>query len=78
MGNYNQEQSGEVRPTTKLLMLVALCFKQGAINAQEKGKLKDLIIAGNELIYSAVEVYLIDQDLDELVDTFKRICRLSN
>lgn len=77
--NYSsQEQSGEVRPTTKLLMLVALCFKQGAINAQEKGKLKDLIIAGNELIYSAVEVYLIDQDLDELVDTFKRICRLSN
>jgi hypothetical protein len=79
MANYSsQEQSGEVRPTTKLLMLVALCFKQGAINAQEKGRLKDLIIAGNELIYSAVEVYLIDQDLDELVDTFKRICRLSN
>lgn len=79
MASYSShEQSGEVRPTTKLLMLVALCFKQGAITAQEKGRLKDLIIAGHELIYSAVEVYLIDQDLDELVDTFKRICRLSN
>eukprot|EP01121_Diplochlamys_sp_Union-15-3_P004173 TRINITY_DN1416_c0_g1_i7.p1 TRINITY_DN1416_c0_g1~~TRINITY_DN1416_c0_g1_i7.p1 ORF type:complete len:801 (+),score=218.27 TRINITY_DN1416_c0_g1_i7:736-3138(+) len=65
------------RPTTRMLLLVALCFKEGAISAEEKGKLKDMIFSGNEYVYSAVEVFDIDQDLDELVDTFKRICKFS-
>ena len=42
----------------------------------EKGKLKDLVILRNEMVYAALEVFELDQDLGELVDTFKRICRL--
>jgi len=72
------EQPAARSTTTKLLLLVALCFKEGAITADEKGKLKDLIISGSELVFSSMEVFEIDQDLDELVDTFKRICRLVN
>jgi hypothetical protein len=30
------------------------------------------------LLAATQEVYLVDQDLDELADTFKRICRLVN
>jgi hypothetical protein len=39
--------------TTKMLLLVALCYKQGYITGHEKGKLKDLIISGNELVSAA-------------------------
>ena len=69
-----QHSSGqdEAPPTTKLLLLVTLCFKQGSITAEEKSTLKDLIIDRNEAVFAALEVFEIDEDLSELVDTFKR------
>lgn len=60
---------------TKLLLLIALCSKQGSISMDEKGKLKDLVISGSPVLLSALEVFEIDQDLEELVDTLRRICK---
>eukprot|EP01127_Copromyxa_protea_P013859 TRINITY_DN376_c0_g1_i1.p1 TRINITY_DN376_c0_g1~~TRINITY_DN376_c0_g1_i1.p1 ORF type:complete len:888 (+),score=171.53 TRINITY_DN376_c0_g1_i1:42-2666(+) len=63
--------------TTKLLLLIALLSKKGLISTEEKGKLKDLTLAKDELINSALEVFEIDQDLNELADTLRRICKAS-
>lgn len=65
------------RASTKLLLLVALCFKQGTITSEEKGKLKDLVINGNTLLLSALDVFEIDQDLPEFIDTARRLCRFT-
>lgn len=75
-----QHASGqdEAPPTTKLLLLVTLCFKQGSITSEEKATLKDLIIDRNEGVFAALEVFEIDQDLSELVDTFKRVIKSAN
>lgn len=75
-----QQSAGqdEAPPTTKLLLLVTLCFKQGTITSDEKSTLKDLIIDRNEAVFAALEVFEIDQDLSELVDTFKRAVKAAN
>jgi hypothetical protein len=70
--NYNSKST-----VTKLLLLVSLASKKGNLTIQEKGKLKDLIIMGNPLLTSALEVFEIDQDFEELIDTFKRISKLA-
>eukprot|EP01122_Echinamoeba_exundans_P015092 TRINITY_DN7025_c1_g1_i1.p1 TRINITY_DN7025_c1_g1~~TRINITY_DN7025_c1_g1_i1.p1 ORF type:complete len:798 (+),score=227.94 TRINITY_DN7025_c1_g1_i1:99-2492(+) len=66
----------EAKPTTKILLLLALLYKQGRLTADERGKLKDMVITRNEAVFAGLEVFELDQDLDELVDTLKRICRL--
>jgi hypothetical protein len=71
-------QQDEAPPTTKLLLLVSLTFKQGSITSDEKATLKDLIIERNEAVFGALEVFEIDQDLEELVDTFKRAVKKHN
>jgi hypothetical protein len=62
-------------PTTKLLLLIALLSKKGMITDVEKGCLKDLTLSKDELVCSALEVFEIDQDLTELADTLRRICK---
>lgn len=68
----------EAPPTTKLLLLVSLCYKQGSLTQDEKNTLKDLIIARNEAVYAALEVFEVDQDIEELVDTFKRVIKVQS
>jgi len=63
--------------TTKLLLLIALCYKKQYITVDEKSKLKDLALSHHELPNSALEVFEVDQDLEELADTFRRICKFS-
>jgi len=60
---------------TKLLLLISLLYKQGFISVEERGKLKDMTFERNEMLYSALEVFDIDQDLEEFGDTVRRICR---
>jgi len=55
-----------------------LIFKQGRISNEEKGKLKDLTLRKDGLVEAALEVFEIDQDLEEFVDTVKRICKLGS
>eukprot|EP01124_Arcella_intermedia_P019949 TRINITY_DN2731_c2_g1_i1.p1 TRINITY_DN2731_c2_g1~~TRINITY_DN2731_c2_g1_i1.p1 ORF type:complete len:192 (-),score=58.48 TRINITY_DN2731_c2_g1_i1:52-627(-) len=63
-------------PITKLLLLLSLTFKQGKISTADKDTLKPLILQSNQLILSALEVFEIDQDLEEFIDTLKRICKI--
>jgi hypothetical protein len=76
-GVLASKDEGEAKPSTKLLLLVALLFKQNRLSQDERGKLKDLIIVRNDMVFAALEVFELDQDLDELVDTLKRVCRLA-
>jgi hypothetical protein len=64
-------------PVTGLLVLVSMLFKSNRISAKEKSTLKDLIIAENYNVLCAYEVFQVDNDLDELADTLRRIVNLS-
>mmetsp|Transcript_330 Transcript_330/g.343 ORF Transcript_330/g.343 Transcript_330/m.343 type:complete len:329 (+) Transcript_330:111-1097(+) len=46
----------------------------GWISQESKGKLKDLILIEDERVMAAVEVFEIDHDVEELLDTLNRIC----
>jgi hypothetical protein len=52
-----------------------LLFKRNLVDASEKGRLKDLALAGNALLISALEVFETDKDFDEFADTAKRVVR---
>jgi hypothetical protein len=76
MSSLQPRDDVEAKPTTKILLLLALLYKQGRLTADERGKLKDMVITRHEAVFAGLEVFELDQDLDELVDTLKRICRL--
>jgi len=67
-------QPGSNSNITKLLLLVSLAHKQNKIDSKEKGIIKDLILEKNETVYSALEVFEIDHDIEEFIDTVRRIC----
>jgi len=63
-------------PTSRALLLLALFAKQGKLSSAEKGALKERVLRSDVLVNAAMEVFEIDQDLDELCDTLKRIAAL--
>jgi len=67
---------GFTSPTAKLLLLLALFHKQGKLSAADKGALKDRVLRQDALVTAALEVFEIDQDLDELLDTLRRLLAL--
>ncbi|KAL6076304.1 Ankyrin [Balamuthia mandrillaris] len=66
----------DLKGPTKILLLLSRAYKEGCINEVERRNLKDLFIRENEVLTAAAEVYEIDGDWDELVDTFQRIAQL--
>jgi hypothetical protein len=71
-----ETQTSEITdPVSKLLLLINLLFKRNLVDASEKGRLKDLALAGNALLISALEVFETDKDFDEFADTAKRVVR---
>jgi hypothetical protein len=64
-----------MQATSKLLLLIARIGREGKITAAQKNKLKDLVIARNATVISALEVFEFDSDLEELIDTLTRICK---
>ena len=60
--------------SAKLLLLLARLSRDGKISNAQKSKLKDLVIARNAAVISALEVFEFDSDVTELVDTLQRIC----
>eukprot|EP01087_Luapelamoeba_hula_P016105 TRINITY_DN4921_c0_g1_i2.p1 TRINITY_DN4921_c0_g1~~TRINITY_DN4921_c0_g1_i2.p1 ORF type:complete len:694 (-),score=127.78 TRINITY_DN4921_c0_g1_i2:30-2111(-) len=69
----SDRQYGDLTPPSRALYLISLAYKQGDISMSEREKLKELFIQGSEIISAAVEVFDIDRDMLELVDTFKRL-----
>lgn len=61
---------------SKMLLLLARMGKEGLITSAEKGQLKDKVIARDYAVISALQVFEVDRDFNELADTLKRICRL--
>eukprot|EP01094_Clydonella_sp_ATCC50884_P018403 TRINITY_DN33_c0_g1_i1.p1 TRINITY_DN33_c0_g1~~TRINITY_DN33_c0_g1_i1.p1 ORF type:complete len:1290 (-),score=370.68 TRINITY_DN33_c0_g1_i1:92-3961(-) len=60
---------------SKLLLLISKMAKEGLITHDERSKLKDMVLEKHPMVLSALEVFEVDNDFDELADTFKRICR---
>ncbi|RLN97311.1 hypothetical protein BBJ28_00020999 [Nothophytophthora sp. Chile5] len=47
------------------------------ISADEKARLKDLILSDNEKIVAALESYELDEDIEEMLDTLYRVAKVS-
>jgi len=73
-GQSQQEKKTE-GSYTRLLLLISLLYKQGKIIDEEKSRLKDLTLEKNDMLYSALEVLEIDQDIEEFTDTCRRIVK---
>lgn len=68
--------SGTIPPqsyVSKLLLLIARMMKDQLITKEERAVLKDMVLTKNPMALSALEVFEVDNDYDELADTFKRI-----
>ena len=60
---------------SKLLLLVSKLFRDNLITENEKSELKKLIIRRNSNIMSALEVFEVERDFQELADSLKRILK---
>tara|TARA_R110002050_G_scaffold263380_1_gene403948 strand:+ start:197 stop:436 length:240 start_codon:yes stop_codon:yes gene_type:complete len=64
-------------PLAKLLLLVSMLHKGGKISATERNALKSLIVANDENLLCALEVFELEKDFDELADTFRHIVSIA-
>lgn len=46
------------------------------ISADEKSRLKDLILSDDKRVIAAIECYELDQDIEEMLDTLYRVAKL--
>eukprot|EP01090_Pellita_catalonica_P000570 TRINITY_DN10390_c0_g1_i2.p1 TRINITY_DN10390_c0_g1~~TRINITY_DN10390_c0_g1_i2.p1 ORF type:complete len:665 (-),score=119.73 TRINITY_DN10390_c0_g1_i2:35-2029(-) len=60
---------------TRALLLVSLAFKAGRITSDERATLKESFVRDDAILDSAVQVFIMDRDVDELVDTLKSIVK---
>ena len=70
------DQTAPKTPCAKLLLLISLLSKGGLLTGNEKDVLKDLVIAENENLLCALEVFEIQKDFEEMADTLKEIAEL--
>jgi len=63
-----------ISDSTKLLQMVAYCFKSGKITSEERGLLKELILTKNKNIHLALKKYEISQNQEDLLQAFKVLC----
>ncbi|KAF1795393.1 CDC48 domain 2-like [Phytophthora cactorum] len=47
------------------------------ISAEEKARLKDLILSDDEKVVAALECYELDEDIEEMLDTLYRVAKVS-
>ena len=60
---------------SKLLLLVRQLHLDGLLSDHEKTAIKHLIIQRNSNVISALEVFEIERDMEELADSLKLICK---
>lgn len=68
--------SSSLRSTLYDTNVHRIVVSAGALNKVEKGKLKDLILREDKAVMAAVEVFETDHDVNEMLDTLRRIVRL--
>jgi hypothetical protein len=74
--------------TTKLLLLVSILFKEGKIEAAEKDRLKEIVVAGGgrqggegkavqwlTKLEACLEYFEAENDLDEVGETMRILTR---
>jgi len=49
--------------------------RMGLVDAQQKGRLKDLILNEDKRVLAAVEVFTLDNDVSEMLDTLLRVLK---
>jgi hypothetical protein len=54
-------------------LFVAYLAQQRSITQIEKGQLKDLIIRKEEALFAAFEAFELNNDVSDLIDTWKRV-----
>jgi uracil-DNA glycosylase len=59
--------------TSKLLMATTSLSRNGKLNFVEEGHVRSVIILGHPVAFSAWQVYEANADVDDLVDTLKRV-----
>ena len=57
------------------LKAAARLYTLGEISASQKGSLKDLILDQDKRVMAAVEVFELDHDVEEMLDTLLRIAK---
>ncbi len=60
------------------LKAAARLASSGQISHEEKGVLKELILDHDKRIFGAIEVYELDRDAAELLDSLYRVVKLSH
>lgn len=60
-----------------MLLLISTLYKMDLLSLEQKSQLKDLAIARDKLVFSALEAFAADEDRDlrEAADTFVRILK---
>ncbi|RLN79060.1 hypothetical protein BBJ28_00013978 [Nothophytophthora sp. Chile5] len=78
------EEKGILDGTTSERARYALALKAASriaadnlISADEKARLKDLILSDNVKIVAALESYELDEDIEEMLDTLYRVAKVS-
>ena len=61
---------------SRSLLLVSLLLRKGLITKEERGVIKNLLLSRDASVSAAVSVFEIDQDTEELADTWRRIVTL--
>lgn len=63
----------EAPPLTPLLLLLSRLSQSGRISLTDRGKLKDLVLAGDARVYAAFRVFEQTSDEDDLIETWLKI-----
>lgn len=68
-------QSGETQSLASILILISTCWKEGLINNEERGKLKEIVLLGRntEQLTSPISVFYDNNNLPQLATAFKSI-----
>lgn len=80
LGEYQVAKKCSLSPRARYALALKATSRIAAdnlISAEEKSRLKDLILSDDEKIVAALECYEMDQDIEEMLDTLYRVAKVS-
>ena len=61
-----------VAKTSRFMVLLSQLFKEGRVDRDDRGALKELLLVEDSVVFGAFEAHELEPDLDDLVDTLRR------
>lgn len=58
--------------TSRFMVLLSQLFKEGRVDRDDRGALKELLLVEDSVVFGAFEAHELEPDLDDLVDTLRR------